>query len=379
MATTLNPSESQAFHADSTTTGTPISKLERERFLRPYLPTPNKLPPPSPPRKGRFARPRIRPLLAAAIYTLIFHLIQAIFTVYIHLRRAYHHLTSTLYAALYYHHRSPELIQRDVRNLPRLPQHLSIIVDLASTSPEDLQKLLQDVAECAAWCICAGIPHLSVYERTGALKTHVPSLDRACRDTLHSYFPPASAPRVKLRAPLQSFSPGGSRSPSPNYRAIEEANQISDRAGLDLLLLSSSDGRATLVDLTKTLAEMAQKRKLGPSDITTSLIDAEVCESSCGEPDLLVVMAPSDTSSLGPRRRRRRKGSASRDAGLKTSSEVQTGEVVGGGGEICLRGYPPWQARLTEIFAVKDGRGVDYQVFLRALHRYAKAEFRFGR
>lgn len=64
-----------------------------------------------------------------------------------------------------------------------------------------------------------------------------------------------------------------------------------------------------MVDLTKTLAEMSQKAKLAPEDISTELIDAELTESVMGEPDLLLLFSDSVT----------------------------------------LQGYPPWQVRLTEI------------------------------
>lgn len=108
---------------------------------------------------------------------------------------------------------------------------------------------------------------------------------------------------------------------------------------LSILLLSSEDSRSTLVDLTKTLAEMSQRNKLSPEDISLDLIDTEITESVMGEPDLLVLFGP----------------------------------------YIELQGYPPWQVRLTEIFHVQDNGGVGYQVFLRALHSYAKAQMRFGR
>ncbi len=110
-------------------------------------------------------------------------------------------------------------------------------------------------------------------------------------------------------------------------------------AHLSILLLSPDDGRSTLIDLTKTLTEMSQKSKLDPTDISLDLIDAEVSESVMGEPDLLVLFGP----------------------------------------HVVLQGYPPWQLRLTEIFHVQDNVGVGYQVFLRALHRFAKVEMRFGR
>ena len=108
---------------------------------------------------------------------------------------------------------------------------------------------------------------------------------------------------------------------------------------LSILLLSSEDGRDSLVDLTKTLAEMSQRSKISSSDISIDLVDAEVSESVMGEPDLLVLFGPT----------------------------------------VELSGYPPWQLRLTEIFHVQDNNGVGYQVFLRALYNYANAQMRFGR
>jgi dehydrodolichyl diphosphate syntase complex subunit NUS1 len=109
---------------------------------------------------------------------------------------------------------------------------------------------------------------------------------------------------------------------------------------LTILLLDSTDGRQTLIDLTKTLAEMSQSGKLSPRDISQELIDAEITDSVMGEPDLLILF----------------------------------------GERVVLEGYPPWQIRLTEIFYAPDNmNGVGYQIFLRALFKYAKAEFRFGR
>ena len=106
-----------------------------------------------------------------------------------------------------------------------------------------------------------------------------------------------------------------------------------------MLLLSVDDGRSTLIDLTKTLAEMAQREKLTPDDITQDLVDAEITESIMGEPDLLMLFSP----------------------------------------VVKLRGYPPWQLRLTEIFHVEDNSGVEYLIWLKGLYRYAKSQMRFGR
>lgn len=72
-------------------------------------------------------------------------------------------------AILYYHHRTPELIQKDVKGLSRLPKHISVVLKLEDEGRggAGLEALVDEVAEIAAWCTCIGIPMLSVYEKTG--------------------------------------------------------------------------------------------------------------------------------------------------------------------------------------------------------------------
>lgn len=144
-----------------------------------------------------------------------------------------------------------------------------------------------------------------------------------------------SKPTISLRSPnLPSYSP-------PHTPELTNGTHSADSPHhLKILLLDATDGRQTIVDLTKTLAEMSQHGKLSPSDISQELIDAEISESVMGEPDLLILF----------------------------------------GDRVVLEGYPPWQIRLSEIFYAQDNTaGVGYQIFLRALYKYAKAEFRLGR
>lgn len=171
--------------------GRPLSKEEREQLVQPFLPTPpgfsgskerpgkvrrssEEAPNQRTTRDGRkkWQRPRVRHVTGLLLQKTLFFLIQLIFSIYIHARQTCHAVLSQIFSILYYHHRSPELIQRDVRGLCRLPKHLSIIVDLdngdgSQRHAEALSKLIDDVAEVCAWCTCAGIPMLSVYERTG--------------------------------------------------------------------------------------------------------------------------------------------------------------------------------------------------------------------
>lgn len=110
-------------------------------------------------------------------------------------------------------------------------------------------------------------------------------------------------------------------------------------AHLLVRLVSYEDGRDSLVDLTKTLAEMAQRNKVDPADIEPALLDVELKESVMEESDLLIIFGP----------------------------------------HVEFNGYPPWHLHITEVFHVPDNEGVGYQVFYNGLCKFANAQFRWGR
>lgn len=356
----LNEKESTAFHANTTLKGSPLTPHEREKMLKRILPPtpasstptdsspfPSRAPSLKPPSMRRPAarstrRKSIRNLIRQQLHSLIYTLIHVFFGLYVRSRIAWRAVWDRAGATLYYHHRTPELIRKDVSKLSRVPEHLSVILTLNTDDDRNagLEQLVHEVSEISAWCAASGIPALSIYERTGILKNYIPQTHHTITRTLQAYFgntPYANCPTVSLRAPnTPTFSP-------PTTPPSETQHMNNNQEGphhLTLLLLSADDGRNTLVDLTKTLAEMAQRQKISPADISAELIDAEISESVMGEPDLLLLFAP----------------------------------------RVMLDGYPPWQVRLTEIFHVPDNmEGVGYQVFLKALHQYARAQMRFGR
>ena len=348
MASTgVTPDESSAFHRN-VFKGKNLSAREREELLKPYLP-PAPLDPPteavSQPTSPSGTQPRRKEsFFKHCLFVLIYTTIHTIFSVYFRFRRAYHLVVNKVVSLIYYHHRTPEFIQRDIRKLGRLPAHISVILDFHESDEDQgnagLEGLVNDVCEIAAWCACAGIPQLSVYEQKGILKNCIPQTHASISSTLESYFGPVRKPTVSLRAPhLPSYSPPHTppRSSTPHSHSDNAKNTPPHH--LNILLLSANDGRDTMVDLTKTLAEMAQKDALDPRHISADLIDMELTEAVSGEPDLLVLFSPT----------------------------------------VELKGYPPWQLRLTEIYHVTDNKGVNYQVFIRALHNYSKCEMRLGR
>lgn len=161
------------------------------------------------------------------------------------------------------------------------------------------------------------------------LKRYLPHIQQAIQQKFRLYF--------GRHQPTMTIS-------MPHADEVLESPAVGDFAradprNLDLLFISAEDGRESMVDLTKTLAEMSQKNKLSPKDIGMDLVDAELSEGIMGEPDLLILFGP----------------------------------------YVNLDGYPPWPIRLTEIFCLPDNQEMGYQVFIRALRNFASAQFRKGR
>ncbi|RYP92718.1 hypothetical protein DL770_001107 [Monosporascus sp. CRB-9-2] len=266
----------------------------------------------------------VRRFLRSQLYTFLYVLVHAIFSVYIRFRIAYRAVYDRILAILNYHHNTPDYVRRDVSNLKRLPQHVSVILTLedGGRSGDALEKMVNEIAEIAAWCASAGIPRLSIYERTGSLKRYMPQAHRAISHKLKAWFGNYRSPSVSLHS-----------------RGAEPIQPQNRQSALSVMLLSAEDGREAMVDLTKVFAHMAQRDKISTTDITMDLIDNELCEAVMPEPDLLLSFEPF----------------------------------------VDLQGYPPWQIRLTEIFCSPDNQGVNYQVFLRGLRKYAEATFKLGK
>lgn len=145
------------------------SVAEREQLIKPYLPEPRLHTARSRSRKGK-PKP-IRSFLKNKLYFLVYFLIHIFFSIYLRFRQSYHAVVDRVLAICYYHHRTPELIRKDVRDLSRLPEHLSTVLTLRNDE-EGLEVLMDEVAELVSWSSCVGIPMLSIYEKTGKRITH---------------------------------------------------------------------------------------------------------------------------------------------------------------------------------------------------------------
>jgi dehydrodolichyl diphosphate syntase complex subunit NUS1 len=210
MATAIPENVTETYRKDARLAGTILSKEEREALVKPYLPAAAKA-------SKRKIKP-VRSFIKSQIHLLVFNVIHVLFSVYARFRQFFNVVLYRISSILYYHHRTPELIQKDVKGLSRLPKHLSVILELApdGSRSDGLDTLLDEVAEISAWCASVGIPLLSVYERTGVLKNYIPTTHRTVAAKLHAYFG-KRRPSLQVRSPhLPSFLNGDVSEEEPN-------------------------------------------------------------------------------------------------------------------------------------------------------------------
>ncbi|ERF70249.1 hypothetical protein EPUS_00437 [Endocarpon pusillum Z07020] len=382
--------DTELYRRDVKSRGREFTAEEREKLVKPYLPPVPELLAPSKVssrhsgvRKVKRRRQKpIRSFLKSKLHVLLYFAVHLVFGIYLRLRQTYHAVIDRVLALLYYHHRTPELIQKDVKNLSRLPEHLSVVLTLKGEEDGGLESLMEDVAELSAWCASIGIPLLSIYERSGILKSNMRSLHSLVFQRLSSYFGASQTPSFRLHAPsYPSYPPSATTTPAllptTSTETTSPPTQSQRRRNIEVLLLSSTDGRDTLVDLTRTLAEMSQSHKLHPRDITQDLIDAELSATtsiSLSPPYQLASQTQTPTTP--------------KNQDTITTMSKEPDLLIIFGPYVKLDGYPPWQVRLTEIFCVGESGGgnsgrsggrVEYQGFLRGLWMFAAAEMRFGR
>lgn len=243
----------------------------------------------------------------------------------------YHKASHRFYLMAYYPNKLPQVIRDDVIKLSKIPRRVSTIVNLRSDGDENggIEGLVAEIGELAAWCLLAGIPQLTVYEAQGAVTQSVPDLQRAIARNLKAYFG-SSTPTWSLKLPHANITLYSNNDPK-----VAAAGPVD----LEIIVLSRVDGKPTIVELAKTLGELAANGELDARDITVRLIDEELKELVGPEPDLLV--------SFGP--------------------------------VLDLQDYPPWHIRLLEIYWEPDNNSVNYAVFLRALQKFLNCKVNLGR
>lgn len=158
------------------------------------------------------------------------------------------------------------MVERDVADLrregKRFPGHVSVILELkegARDGESSVERFVREAGDIACWSAAAGVNTLSIYERSGTGKRVASRVREGVESAVRAYFAGRSGKSVSVRA---VNAPG----------EVEDEEEVD----LEVLLLSEEDGREAMVDLTKTLCEMAQRGKVQLEEVGQELVDEEL-------------------------------------------------------------------------------------------------------
>lgn len=229
---------------------------------------------------------------------------------------------------------TPQLIRQDVLKLQKLPKRLAAIVEKKREGDVGggVSGVLNDGSDLVAWTISAGIKHLALYDFDGHLKRNVDEFRKSVFHKLTKYYDPSNVPKFAIRIPQWNkvyFNAPGQ----------EADDTTSKKVAIEISLLSNRDGRETIIELTRTMADLCAQNEMQLSDITMKLIDSELTQLVGHEPDLLLYFGPN----------------------------------------LDLQGFPPWHIRLTEFYWEQDNDQVTYSVFIRGLKKYAACKINVGK
>lgn len=230
--------------------------------------------------------------------------------------------------------KTPQIIRDDVVKLDKIPKRLSVILTLKSEEEEGggYYGLLNDAAEVTTWTVAAGVSILSIYEHDGILNNNLHDLRVSIFKKLTDYFGSSAVPTFSIRVPrLNKTFYGVHNDKDDEYKTQE--------ISIEITLLSYDDGKPTIVELTKAMAELANKKEISSKDISVKLIDTELVQLIGQEPDLIILFSPT----------------------------------------LDLQGYPPWHIRLSEFYWEPDNEEVTYAIFLRALQKYSTCKINIGK
>ncbi|KAL6933220.1 hypothetical protein ACO0R3_002321 [Hanseniaspora guilliermondii] len=268
---------------------------------------------------------------------LLLALIFCNFSVFRYFQYNYNCVKLKFYSLLYNPADSPQLIRNDVASLLKIPKRLAAILEY---KPEEevcggVLGLMEDASDLVAWSLSAGIKHLTLYDYDGLLKDDVNLLRKIIYSKLCKYFGGQKPPKFAVRIPHK----GKVYYNLPTSSSIFEETSSDKKVSIEIVLLSVTDGRQTIVELTKSLAELHKEDKISEDDITMKLVDTELKQLVGEEPDLLLYFGPN----------------------------------------LDLQGFPPWHIRLTELFWEHDNNNVSYTVFIRGLKQFSTCKVNVGK
>lgn len=281
-----------------------------------------------------------------AVYKTLLVILYVFYAVTRYFQREYNRIAIKLLDLAYNPSNSPQLIRQDVTKLQKIPKRLAAILESKAEGDigGGLPGLINDASDVVCWTVSAGIRYLTLYDYDGKMKQNVDGLRAGIHHKLTKYFGPDHVPKFAIKIPHtnQVFFNISDEESATGYVSDESSTSSSghkNRVAIEISLLSNVDGRETILELTKTMADLCAKGQLNADDVDTNLVNQELTQLVGQEPDLLLYFGPA----------------------------------------LDLQGFPPWHIRLTELYWETDNDQVSYYVFIRGLKQYAECKINVGK
>ncbi|OAD75657.1 hypothetical protein PHYBLDRAFT_166886 [Phycomyces blakesleeanus NRRL 1555(-)] len=180
----------------------------------------------------------------------------AIATIYIHVEST---ITSLWVEQ---RHSIPDLIKHDKSRLTKIPKHLTIAIShelIHERSLEDWHAIVNDICLASCWAWEFGVKELSVYDKSGVLKSMAIDVYKQQVSTLHQWIKNSTNTEKSVHPTLQ-FS-----------------------------IISAEDGQPQMGRAVQKIAKYIKENNLGVSDIDINLVNQFVHDDSCSDPDLMLI------------------------------------------------------------------------------------------
>ncbi|XP_046877908.1 dehydrodolichyl diphosphate synthase complex subunit nus1 [Hypomesus transpacificus] len=205
----------------------------------------------------------------------------------------------------------------DGKSLEKLPLHLGLLITEEEPSHTDIANLV-------VWCMAVGISYVSVYDNQGVLRRNNSRLQEEI-----------------FRQQQDLLGPEGSK------LSVEFLSNGTDKQDYQVLrgqpvvrVLSAEDGKQSIVQAALQLCREVEQQQRSSSDISVSLLDSLLRESTnIPDPDLVLKFGPVEST----------------------------------------LGFLPWQIRLTEFISFPSHLDMSYEDLFGALQRFATCEQRVGK
>ncbi|XP_016845748.1 dehydrodolichyl diphosphate synthase complex subunit nus1 [Nasonia vitripennis] len=218
----------------------------------------------------------------------------------------------------------------------KIPRHLAILLGQEEISVLDLRRLI-------SWCAIAEIPYITFYDHKGILqksqdliRSKIDELEPLAKQNVewsHSF---DSTTNNKIVAERQK----NKRNSLATNAIQSDATELINIRKSKLQVLSYTDGKGKIIELTKFLAKNNHVNGFEKHDVTSELLDEKLnFGMGVPDPDLAIVF----------------------------------------GKTMCTYGFLPWQTRVTEFFTIPSHRDISYKDFVDTIIRFSECQQRYGK